>query len=397
MEEIEELFKVAQAQMKHKKTMIPEQDADIKKEVACVQCEDIGKLAQFVADIIKQMPINKERHAQLEIEAEKLKAIAIYTEFSDTNGDSYCFKDVPYGLNSRFKTFEKRDLRFVFEDLETDAQFDSAVLGRMKSGKKTVYFRGTENNAEKIIKVEINPNGKHKISYYTLAKMPRNAFIEHEMIKLPELGDGKSRSPLDLDIKNKDIYGYKSEYSWNEDSENSQMKFGAGLAVEDYVVPQDIVFAKVESQFKVTDSGYNIDAKTDIGIRDRNLDIKLRDAQNQSMARMTVNKDGQVYIGLPLVTESKTIGMGIKSHYSMTTSGHRNLRGELFTGDDKAQLVSFDYSKDSKGKESIAVERDFTFNEYSYLKIKYKKNKGGSSLDELEGKEIISAQFYLSF
>ena len=81
----------------------------------------------------------------------------------------------------------------------------------------------------------------------------------------------------------------------------------------------------------------------------------------------------------------------------MTTSGHRNLRGELFTGDDKAQLVSFDYSKDSKGKESIAVERDFTFNEYSYLKIKYKKNKGGSSLDELEGKEIISAQFYLSF
>lgn len=399
---------------------IPDEDLNKIENEICVECERLTPLASEVNAILKKQAHNLPDSDELKLETQSLEGIISYVSIVESNGRTRCHKIENFDTTEEFRSINDEELVFVFKE-EVDG-FKMRTVMFSNSGNQTAYFRGKGKDADKLVRVDMDGQGKSYITYYKIKNVKDIITYEDEKRKLeqdlslPSLGDGKvqkeriGKGVIDSSLNThwtgenghvRASIGPKVEYKnflpnkvtvVDFDNEiqlttkttikSDAMVTSSGTKATATIEDETIPGAKVKTSYTFEPDkqsvGMSVKAKDGPGIsgnveivdEKRNVDVRLIKKDDNPYVYMKLKDEGDYLVGLPYQLESGDYGIGGELQYQNT--GERRVNMSVMHQGKSMVDTSLAATETSR---SIGVSKSKTFKDNSTLSIKFENTR----------------------
>lgn len=351
-------------------------DFEIKMDV-CVECADILKLTKAVNKIIGKYSVHSPQ-SYLALEQGNLEALTVITEaVHKDNSVSGCVTYRNEEVTNEFMNFDKKDMTLQFSQALTE-DFQSAIFERGQKNK-TIWLRGKDNDYNRIIKVDIYPNGTSVVSYYTLNKAPAKRVQTYKEPraneqKLPDLG----KTMQSNDSKLTDILSGTLEYRQDinlVDHENVSIKAEVGPSVTyKYFIPKEVRIMDLSSRVSI--QGAELKGKVEITNEDQTASLDFKDKNTGLKGSANVNSIGEYTVGTGAeVTVAEKFDIDTFATY--TSSGKLSVDTKFSY--DGNNLVNTNFTRTQENERVYTISKDYKPNDSGTLSLKFQSKQTGTA------------------
>lgn len=315
----------------------------------CVECDDMLKITKQINDIVSKLPEAQDPKSAASLEIDNLIAVSTLLEITKNNKTNCVDIQHDPNLSDDFTKISEEDLTLEFSQ-EFDEFFLGARFHRIADGHKTVWLRGTGDDLDKLIKIEISANEKKKVSYYTISNVDPNISVikkkEKTDYNLPTLGvDSKITAPS-FKEKTSGNLAYQSELSWTSDSGADYVKAVVGPDLEyKYYIPKKVKVLTVEAQNQFFDD-YLVKSTVNVDTKSQEAEVSVVDMTDKSEV-MKLKVDGSnTNLKVPYEQEVTEV-YSVKGNVEVDSGNGETLRASLYNQADQQALFNVTARQDN--------------------------------------------------
>lgn len=334
----------------------------------CIECESLTEFTNQINDVLTQLPQTNE-HSQTRIS--ELMAHSAYTELVDRNNVfEHCFKQSLTGMTEEYEDINVDDAVIIYSGEMDVKRVNSFSLFGKTRYKRSVFLRGKKPDADKLIRVDLDPDKKPVVTLYQLQEDTSEIYAfqrdktnaslpsfeidppENEK-KTPEQEDFYSRTKKvpskPVDPMASQINAFDMEYS------------SSGF-------PKKVTLLDFRDRSKITQ---DFEAQSDIEIssEDQEMTFGLARTGKASMAEMRVEKEGDVELAFDM-----NLPTGIVQSQFLIGDGGAGAEFNLNHSENSRTKISH-----TTADKRTSVEHSTDFGNRSRLALRFQRSNGRES------------------
>lgn len=281
----DDLKKIAESEKKKptKKKMVPaDTQANLDMEI-CIGCNEISNLTSTVNEILSRTKEAQDPTSSVSLELNNLIAVTtIVQNIKDDEVDCYRMRDL--SLTEEFVQIDESDLVLEFSE-EIDQHFVSGQFYNRATEHKTIWLRGTGDDLDKVIRVDIDKYNNKTLSYYRLKSVdptivPRELKKENEH-NLPSLGVNEEIEAPSFEDKTSGQISLAGDFEWSSNDNKDYLKMTVGPELDyKYYIPKNVKVLSIEAENEFFDQ-YLVRSDVKVTAKDQEAEIKLMSGNDQ--------------------------------------------------------------------------------------------------------------------
>lgn len=339
----------------------------------CIECEKLTEFTNQVNAILAELPETNE-HSQTQIA--ELMAHSAYTELTQENDhQARCFKQIQTGLTQEYKNIDADDALVIYRGEMDLTRVRSFSLFGDQTYKRSVFLRGKRPDADKLIRVDLNPDEKPVVTLYQLQEDTSDIYaLQREKIKasLPSFAvDEKNREDSASARENRakeDFYTRAQKEHPEEVDPLAAQVSTFDMEYSSSGLPKKITLLDFRDRSKLTEN-FEIESDIEISSDDQEMIVGLARTGKASMAQMKIEKEGDVELAFDM-----NLPAGI-------------VQSQFLIGDEGAGAqFNLNHSKNSRtqlthttSQRSTSIEHSTDFGNRSRLSVSLRRSNGQES------------------